>query len=87
MFHCQGRQVCVRDKIGDGLPFTKHLLKNLPMALRRTHNPHWRLLNPTLNATDRLVQRKWLIEDPWVGADANECIQNGPAEAYGGTTG
>ena len=87
MFHCQRRQVCVRDKIGDSLPFPKHLLKNIPMALRRTHNPHWRLFNPTLNATDCLVERKWMIEDPWIGADADEGTQNRPAEAHGGMTG
>ena len=87
MFHRQSRQVCVRDKIGNGLPFPKHLLKNFPMALRRTDKPHWRLRNPTLNATDRLVEGKWMIEDPWVGADADKCIQNGPAEAHGRTTG
>jgi hypothetical protein len=87
MLQGQGSQVCVRDKVGNGLPITQHLLKHLPMALRGTHNPHRRLLDPTLYATDRLVEGKWMFEDPRVGADADECTQNGPAEAHRGTTG
>ena len=63
MLQGQGRQVCVRDQVGNGLPITQHLLKHLPMALRGTHNPRYGLFEPTLYATERLVEGKWIFKD------------------------
>lgn len=70
MLRGQCSQMCVRDEIGHRLSVAKHLLKDNPMPLRRIHDPCARLIQPALNAGDRLIEGEGVLVHAGIGAQS-----------------
>jgi hypothetical protein len=82
MLDGHGSQVRVRDKIRSSLPLKQHLAEHSPVPFARMHDPHAWLVQPTVNAGDRLIEGQGMLKDVGVGADADERAKDGPAKAH-----
>ena len=85
VFERQRSQVCVGDKICRSLARAEHVLKDRPMSFGRIHDPRAWLIQPALDAGDRVIEGEGLLENARVGADADEGSQDSPAQAHRGT--
>ena len=73
--------MCVCHQIGDSLTIREHLLENNPVSLGRPNESRTGLIQPALHTIERLFEREWVFEDPWISPYTNKCGENRPAQA------
>lgn len=80
MFNSKRGQMCVCNQVGHGLTILERLLKDNPMSFCRANDSCARLVQPALDASNCLSQRKRVLENPRVGRYSDERKENRPAQ-------
>ncbi len=87
MLNSKSGQMCVGNQVGDCPTISQDLLEYNPMSFGRANDSRTRLVQPALYASDCLFQRKWGLENPWVGRYSNKRAENRPAQTNDFITG
>lgn len=80
MFYRQRGQVSIRNQICRSITNSEHALENRPVILGRLDDLNARLIQPTLDSLDCLLESQGPVLQSRVRSDANECGQDWPAQ-------